>query len=171
MPLEIAGRRRVPHLHWERRSIDPESGEVLSELACPEVRTGLAFHGQRLWQVAGRSKRVVKIDPSAGRGEGEIALRPEAENVCGLLVDAVYYWIGPEREGWITRRELDSGGLIGRYGPVSSGDGLMVIDEQLWYTSHRAASLCAVDIESGEGRGRFELEGRPLRSLKRMAAE
>lgn len=141
--------------------IDPADGRVVRELPCPGVRTGLAYTQGLLWQVAGRPKRIFKIDPSDGAARDEIPLGPDAESVCGLLVDAGGYWTGPEREGWITRHALDSGGLINRYGPVSSGDGLMLIADRLWYTSHRAASLCAVDLESGKAVGEFGLVGPP----------
>lgn len=141
--------------------LDPNSGRINRKLACPDVRTSLCCESGFLWQIAGRPKRIRKIDPSDGEVKDEISLSSNAERVCGLLVDGKTYWIGPEQEQWITHHRFEAQELLGRYGPVPSGDGLDLIGDRLWYTSHRAGILAAVDIHSGKEIARFELPGLP----------
>jgi len=141
--------------------IDPDTGRVIRELACPEVRTGLCYEGGFLWQVAGRPKRILQIDPTKGAVRGEIPLGTKAEQVCGLLMQADTYWIGPEQDDWISRYLLDTQVLDSQYGPVQSGDGLIVSEGRLWYTSYRSRCLAAFEMSSGEEIGRFELAGLP----------
>ncbi len=50
--------------------LDPKSGQITRELSCADVRTSLCYENGFLWQVAGRPKRILKIDPSDGAVKG-----------------------------------------------------------------------------------------------------
>jgi glutamine cyclotransferase len=141
--------------------LDPRTGKILSTLPCPEVRTGLSYDGGYLWQVAGRPKRIRLIAPQDGQVRDEIPLGPRAETVCGLLVEAETYWTGPESVNHLEQYSRRTGRLIGKFGPVSSGDGIARAGSGLWYTSYRDQALVALNIEAGTEIQRHHLSGRP----------
>lgn len=43
--------------------LDKQTGRILATWPYPEVRTGLAFQGEQLWQVAGHPHRPTLIFP------------------------------------------------------------------------------------------------------------
>src|SRR5262245_27826235 len=56
--------------------IDPATGEVVRKFPCAEVRADLAFAEGDLWQVGGRPKRLLGIDPRTGALRAERPVRP-----------------------------------------------------------------------------------------------
>jgi outer membrane protein assembly factor BamB len=141
--------------------LEAQTGQVLTTLRCPDVRTGLAYDGHFLWQVAGHPKRIRIIDPQHGHPQSEIALGTNAESVCGLLVQSESYWTGPEVEAEIEEYSRSTHQLLRQMGPVASGDGMAVVGSQLWYTSYKESALIALDLATGREVKRHRLGGQP----------
>ena len=141
--------------------LDRETGRIIAKLYCPEVRTGLAFEGGRLWQVAGHPKRIRVIRTQDGQTDREIPLGSNAELVCGLAVQGDSYWIGPESKGFVEQYFLGSLKPFRRYGPLASGDGIALVGSSLWVTSCRDCALIRFDLETATETARYSLIGNP----------
>lgn len=140
--------------------LDRETGRVLAEIPCRGVRTDLAFDGRHLWQIAGRPKRIVVVEPADGRQVGEVSLGTDAENACGLHVEDGRCWIGWKGEASIEERDPASNDILAAYGATPRIAGLTRRDDSLWFTDFAEGLLVGVD-PSGLEIARFQLEGNP----------
>jgi outer membrane protein assembly factor BamB len=137
--------------------LDPGSGRVLRELACP-VRTCLAWDGRRLWQVAGRPKRLRCLDPEDGSTVRELPL--ESERACGVEIDGRRFW-STNDEGWLELRSLADGALLRTHRADPRIAGVTVARGLVWYAVDERSLLVAVDRDTGEERQRHRVEGTP----------
>lgn len=141
--------------------VDPEDGEIALELPFPDVRTGLTYHDGALWQVLGRPKSILRINPETGEIKARIELGPNLDAVCGVRVDAESFWLGPESTDPIVRHSRSSNAILAQYGPDPSADGLCLVGTRLCHTSYRDRTLAAIAIDTGESVARFDLPEAP----------
>ena len=160
--------------------LDPDRGTVLDEIACPSVRTDLAYVDGMLWQIAGEPKRIVEIDPTSettatgttksgttksgtrttGTTATERSLGDRASLVCGLDGTSTSIWVGLKDVGRIEERSK-SDDVLTSYDTPGSADGIAVVDGTIWYTSFEASVLGAIDQRSGDELVRYRLSGSP----------
>jgi hypothetical protein len=83
--------------------LDPTDGKMTGSIPCPDVRTDLSYDGANLWQIAGRAKRIVVIDPRQARILRDIDLGSDRENACGLCVSEENFFVGFKGRGLIEK--------------------------------------------------------------------
>lgn len=141
--------------------LDRETGRVLGEISCPEIRTDLAFDGEHLWQIAGRPKRIRVVVPADGHLVEEIALGADSENACGLHVAAERYWVGWKQEATIEERDRRDHRVLATYPASPRIAGLTERTGVLWFTDFEEGLLVGVERPSGLEVARFQVEGNP----------
>ncbi|NMP24975.1 hypothetical protein [Sulfobacillus harzensis] len=141
--------------------VDPETGEVKSELSCDDVRTCLGFDGNLLWQIAGTPKRIRLIRPTDGWVLDEIALAADSEAMCGLHVERDRYWLGSKATGIIEERDGSTHRLLRHWQIDGSVHGLARVHNTLWFTDYPARQLVGWDRNQNTAIARFDLPGHP----------
>lgn len=141
--------------------IDPTTGTIVAEIACPDVRTDLAYDGANLWQIAGHPKRIRIMDPTRSQVRDEIGLGPDAENACGLCVEADRYWIGWKATARIQERSRQGHDVKAEYRALPRIAGLARAGTLLWYTEYEQRLFVGIDLTTGHEEYRFFLPGSP----------
>lgn len=143
--------------------LNPAGGEVDRELECPDVRTDMSWDPVtgRIWQIAGRPKRIRVIDSTDGAVVDEIDLGAEAERACGLLVLETEYWIGYKDLGRVQLFSRRKHTALTQLPALPHVDGLAWKDGALWYTSFGQQVLVAIDPGTGKELVRHRLPGDP----------
>lgn len=141
--------------------MDPNSGKVLDEIPCENVRTCLGFDGEHLWQIAGTPKRIRVMDPSDGTVVREIPLQGDTEAVCALHVTPHSYWTGSKVTGAVEERDRATHRVLRAFQTGGSVHGLAVIGNLIWYTDYPAGALVAFDLEKEGEVARHPLLGQP----------
>lgn len=141
--------------------LDRETGDVLAEIPCPDVRTDLAWDGRSFWQIVGHPKRIRVLDPTDRRMVQDIELGSDSENACGLHVGPDRYWIGWKEEATIEERDVRNHNVIANYPALTRIAGLTERNGALWFTDFEEGLLVAVQRSSGQEVARFQLEGNP----------
>lgn len=74
--------------------VDPQTGAVLSYLAAPGMSKypmGVAWDGQRVWNVDLRDRRIFELEPTTGAVIGSIPAPAAA--ACGMTWDGACLWV------------------------------------------------------------------------------
>ncbi len=130
--------------------LDPETGAVWQEhqldAAQHPVRTGLAYWEGMLYQVAGRPKSLVRIDPATGKAE---VLRPLGEDVCGIDGRGPVLYLLRKRLGILEAQEWGSGVVLGTWPATATPGGLTLVGGQCVWAD---AESVAIRVWDGDGR-------------------
>ena len=90
-------------------ALDPQTGAIRTQLACPGVRTDLTWTGELLVQVVGLPKRLCFLRPS-GEVVGYRSLGQPADTLCGLEASGDRLWLGFDIPGSIQLRDAGTPG-------------------------------------------------------------
>ncbi len=130
--------------------LDPRTGDVLQEHQLDatqhSVRTGLAYRDGMLYQVAGRPKSLVRIDPATGAAEG---LRPLGEDVCGIDGRGPVLYLLRKRLGILEAQEWGSGVVLGTWPSTATPGGLTLVGGQCVWADVQSGAIRVLD---GDGR-------------------
>lgn len=141
--------------------LDPLTGETLGRVDCAQVRTELVYEGGVLWQIAGQPKRIVKIDPESGNRIDSMDLGIKVEHICGLDVDDQRFWLSQKDTGDIEARSKYTGEREVMYNVGEPADGIVVLNDTIWYTSYSNRVLGAFDRTTKDIVAREQIAGKP----------
>jgi hypothetical protein len=128
-------------------AVDPDTGDIVTRLSCPEVRTGLTATdgGRRLVQVVADDKRLRVLDPETGQILDEVSNpRPGAE-LCGLHDTPDGLWTGYQRPPVLDLRRHADLQVITSIPVAEDVADITVAGELLVFANHPDARLNVVD--------------------------
>lgn len=132
--------------------LDPRKGAVLQEhqldAARHPVRTGLAYRDGMLYQVAGRPKSLVRIDPATGQAE---VLRPLGEDVCGIDARGLVLYLLRKGLGLLEAQEWGSGLVLGTWPATATPGGLTLVGGQCVWADAESGAIRVFDGGGPEG--------------------
>src|SRR3954471_15176482 len=136
-------------------ALDPDTGEITSELAVP-ADAGTAFDGQHLFQIAGASIR--KLDPATGEVLATIPA-PGGGGDSGLAWAEGTLWVGEYRARKIHQVDPETGTVLRTLASDRFVTGVTWVDGELWHGTWEGdeSELRQVDPQTGQVRQRLEL--------------
>jgi sugar lactone lactonase YvrE len=135
--------------------IDPQARRIVARIAVEGPPGGLAFEGDEIWTVAGRSE-LVRIDPRSNRIAERIPL--ESYEPEGLAIDRNTLWVSSSFEGEVLRVDRRTGRVRDGLSVADSLFGGIVVGADYWVAG-ADGTVYHLDGESGEVVDRFELVG------------
>ncbi|SBT43046.1 NHL repeat-containing protein [Micromonospora auratinigra] len=141
-------------------AVDPHSGTVVREIACPDVRTDLTTRDGQLLQVVGGERAVRSLDPETGTVVAETPGPRPGHTLCGLEASRHGLWFGYEDLRLIDRRAED-GRLLDSIPVTGAVAGITVTDHHLVYADHPAGTLTVVDPDTHREVARYAVTGNP----------
>lgn len=135
--------------------LDPESGEVVRELAA-EGDAGTAFDGRHLWQLA--EGRIDKLDPQSGKVLASIP-SPSKGNCSGLAWAEGSLWVGEYRARRILQLDPATGKVLRTIESDRFVTGVSWVNGELWHGTWEGeeSELRHIDAQSGEVLERVEM--------------
>jgi len=132
-------------------AVDPETGEVVSRLPCPGVRTGLtaADGGRCLMQVVGGDKRLRAIDPGTGESLAEYPNPRPGGELCGIQDTPDGLWTGYSDPPVIELRRLSDQEPIVSFPVAEDVADLTVVGGLVVFANHRDGWLNVLDPTVG----------------------
>ena len=152
-----AGRLAVGDPLGALNRVDPESGEILHTLTCPEVGTGVAWDGEFVWNTSFESRMLLKLDPQSGEVLQRIPL-PGEGFFTGLAYDGEFLWLGEyEQPGALHKIDPRSGEVVHTIRSDRYVTGISWFGDDLWHATSavqdmstgKTSELRRVDSESG----------------------
>lgn len=143
-------------------ALSAETGEVLRILVCAQVRADLTYHDGCLYQVGGRPKRLVLVDPQTGAVREERAVPPASGRLCGVEAVGSDVWMCLRSPAVLQLRDLDTMRVRREIPVPGNPSGLTRWGDVLLYSDFEDALVRAVDGTSGELLAEVPVEGRPV---------
>jgi streptogramin lyase len=157
------------HLLWhsdqgaqEIYGIDPATGEVVRKFPCVELRADLAFADGDLWQVGGRPKRLLRIDPHTGELRAERPVRPSSGRLCGVEAGPEGLWMCLRGPAVVQLRDLDTMSVQHEVPVLGQPSGLTYVRGVVLYSDFEDGLVRAVDPATGAQLAEAEVEGHPV---------
>ncbi|WP_089158387.1 hypothetical protein [Micromonospora sp. NBS 11-29] len=141
-------------------AVDPGSGVVARQFACPQVRTDLTVHDGRLVQVVGGDRALRTVDPRTGAVLAETPNPRPGHTLCGLEAGPHGIWFGYEDLRVIDRRAED-GRLLDTIAVTGAVAGITATDRHLVYADHAAGALTVVDPATRREVATYRVDGNP----------
>ena len=156
---------RLWHSDQEARkiwAIDPADGTVVRTFDCGRVRADLAYGGHLLYQVGGRPKRLVLIDPETGEITGEKPVLPSSGRLTGVEFGPEGVWMCLREPTVVQLRDYDTM-TVQREFPAggSSPSGLTYAAGVVVHGDFDEAVLRLTRADDGEPLGTVPVPGRP----------
>ncbi|HET6503025.1 MAG TPA: hypothetical protein VFG87_19905 [Amycolatopsis sp.] len=143
-------------------AIDPADGTVERELACARVRADLSYDGAQLLQVGGHPKRVVLVDPSTGRQNGEKRVLPASGRLTGIELAAEGLWMCLREPTVVQLRNYTTMEIEREFAVEGdSPSGLTYADGMVIHGDIGDGLLRATSAQTGEPLGSVRVPGRP----------
>lgn len=143
-------------------AVDPGTGEVLRGFDCAWVRADLTFHDGELWQVGGRPKRVLRLDPATGRQLGERAVLPANGRLCGVEAGPEGLWMCLREPAVVQLRDYDTMTVQHEVPVAGNPSGLTYARGVVVYSDFEDCLIRAVSPVSGEVLAEVRVEGHPV---------
>jgi hypothetical protein len=142
-------------------AVDPATGSVARDFRCAWIRADLAYHDGLLYQVGGRPKRLVLVDPRTGRTEGQKRVEPSSGRLTGIEMGPEGMWMCLRAPDVVQLRDLETMSVLVEHPIQGSPSGLTYVDGVVVYAEFEAGVVRAVDGVTGEPLGAVRVEGRP----------
>jgi hypothetical protein len=143
-------------------ALDPSDGRVERTLGCPRLRADLTCHEGLLWQVGGRPKRLLLIDPVSGADVGERPVVPASGRLCGVEAAPEGIWLGLRAPAVVQLRDTATLRVRRQFPVDGQPSGLTVHGDVVLYADFEESLIRAVDTATGELRAAVPVEGRPV---------
>jgi outer membrane protein assembly factor BamB len=143
-------------------AVDPQTGEVVRKFPCAEVRADLTFAEGDLWQVGGRPKRLLRIDPYTGDIRGERTVRPSSGRLCGVEAGPEGRWMCLRSPAVVQLRDLDTLGVQHEVPVVGQPSGLTYARGVVLYSDFEDGLVRAVNPATGALLAEADVEGHPV---------
>ncbi|MBV9445852.1 MAG: hypothetical protein JO345_08150 [Streptosporangiaceae bacterium] len=142
-------------------AMDRAIGTVVREIDCPQARADLAYHDGLLYQVGGRPKRLLLIDPRTGALVGQQQVSPPSGRLCGTEAGPEGMWMCLRNPSVVQLRDFESMTVRREY-PVPGGpSGLTYAPGFILYSQFEAGTIHAVDAATGRLLGGVRVAGHP----------
>ncbi len=142
-------------------AVDPHTGQVEHQIACPDVRSDMTTLSGRLVQIVGAGRVLRVIDPQTGGVISELPNPRPGHVLSGIEASSEGVWLGYEDLRVIDLRSAADFRLLSSI-PVSRPvAGVTVSDNYLVYADYPAAVISFVDIERGTEAASFSVHGNP----------
>lgn len=141
-------------------ALDPVTGAVHRELACPGVRTDLTWTGEHLVQVVGVPKRLCYLEPTGSIVSYRSVEHP-SHSLCGLDSDGGLLWMGFDVPGAIQLRAAETLAILREFPVEGEVAGLTYVPGAVLYADYVDGVIRSVDPQTGEVRGRRRVNGSP----------
>lgn len=148
--------RRVWAAAGERLlAIDPQNGEITTELKCTGD-AGTAFDGKHLYQIA--EARIDKIDPASGKVLSSIPAPGHGAD-SGMAWAEGSLWVGQYRERKIHQINPETGAIVRSIESNRFVTGVTWVDGELWHGTWEAeeSDIRRIDPQSGAVLQRLEM--------------
>lgn len=141
--------------------LDPSTGAVVRTVACAQARADVAYHSGMLWQIGGRPKRLLLIDPLIGREIGQRPVRPPSGRVCGVEAGPEGMWMCLRGPSVVQLRDYDTMTVQREFPVDGHPSGLTYVDGVIVFSEFEAGTIRTVDAGTGEMLGVATVEGHP----------
>jgi outer membrane protein assembly factor BamB len=145
----------------EMYAIEPATGKVARTLHCGWIRADLAYHDGLLYQVGGRPKRLVLVDPETGQTRGQKAVQPSSGRLCGIEMGPAGMWMCLRAPAVVQLRDLETMSVLREHPVEGSPSGLTYVDGVVVYSEFDTGAMRAVDATTGELLATVSVEGHP----------
>ncbi|MGW5666917.1 hypothetical protein [Micromonospora sp. NPDC003776] len=131
-------------------------------IECPRLRADLTCHDGLVWQVGGRPKRLLLIDPVTGAEIGERAVLPASGRVCGVEAGPDGIWLGLCGPAVVQLRDLATLEVRREFPVDGQPSGMTFHGDVVLYADFGESLIRTVDAATGELRSAVAVEGRPV---------
>jgi hypothetical protein len=142
-------------------ALDPYTGEIVSAISCPNVRTDLTTVGGNLLQVVGQERALRSIDPATGETVTEMPNPRPGHLLCGLEASRDGLWMGYEDLQVLDLRCADDLRLLDSIQVRGSVAGVTVSDSYIAYADSRAGVINLVDPARQQEAATISVNGNP----------
>ena len=159
-----AGDGRLWHSDQEQLRIyalDPASGAVLHSVECRWVRADLTYHDRIVYQVGGRPKRLVMVEPTSGEIVGQRPVLPASGRLTGVEVGPEGVWMCLRAPTVVQLRDLPTMTVQREHEVPGLPSGLTCADGVVVYADFEGGMVRAVDPGTGALLAAAFVEGHP----------
>jgi hypothetical protein len=142
-------------------ALDPVTGAVSRTIDCGWVRADLTYHDGLLWQVGGRPKRLVLIDPGTGRVVGQKQVLPASGRLCGIEIGPEGAWMCLRSPSVLQLRDLETMTVQAEFPIEGAPSGATYAHGVVVYGEFEVGLLRAVDTATGELLDTLQVAGHP----------
>jgi len=146
----------------EIMGVNPQTGEIVRHIECPEVRTGLTTVDGNLLQVVGANRTLRQIDIATGQITREFPNPRAGLELCGIETTAAGIWFGYQDPPMLDLRDPHRFELIDSIPVAEQVAGVTVTDKYVAFSCYATAHVHLIDSRMRkEAVATLEVSGNP----------